>query len=115
MLIDELVHTCAHEDVAKAAVFSLGLPFAGKVASAACFHDMPIGAFVVQAICRFAVTASGDDRRLLEAAMNGKDQPLLAGLHYILKPVLEEEERAIGHAAAVHALGLASAVHAGAF
>ncbi|WP_020176414.1 hypothetical protein [Methyloferula stellata] len=105
MLIDELVHTCANEEVAKAAVFSLGLPFAGKVASAVQFRDQSIGAFVAQAVCRFAATAKDDERRSLLAAMTGKDQPLLAGLHFILVPVLEDEARAIGHAAAAHALG----------
>jgi hypothetical protein len=106
MIIDELVHTCAHEDVAKAAVFSLGLPFAGQVASAVRFHDETIGAFVAKAVCRFAATAKEDDRKLLQAEMDGKNQPLLAGLRYILVPVLEDEARAIGHAAAAHALGL---------
>jgi hypothetical protein len=105
MLIDELVHTCAHEDVAKAAVFSLGLPFAGKVASAACFHDVSIGAFVSQAVCHFSVIATDDDWRLLIAAMRGEDQPLLAGLKHILAPILEDEARAIGFAAAAQALG----------
>jgi len=106
MKIDELVHTCAHEDVAKAAVFSLGLPFAGKVASAVQFHDTSIGAFVAQAVCRFAATAKDEERLLLLAEMDGKDQPLLAGLSYILTPVLEDEARAMGYAAAAHSLGL---------
>jgi len=109
MLIDELVHTCAHEDVAKAAIFSLGLPFAGKVAAAVQFHEMSIGAFVAQAVCRFAATANEDERHSLREAMTGTDQPLLAGLHYIMVPVLEDEARAIGHAAAAHALGLPAA------
>lgn len=108
MSIDELVHTCAHEDVARAAVFSLGLPFAGKVASIARFHDVSIGAFVSQAVCHFAVIAKEDERRLLMAAMDRKDQPILAGLDYILAPILEEEARAIGFAAAAQALGLSS-------
>jgi hypothetical protein len=106
MLIDELVHTCAHEDVAKAAVFSIGLPFAGKVASAVQFQNLTIGAFVSQAVCRFAATAKEDERESLIAEMDGKDQPLLAGLYYILAPVLEDEERAIGHAAVTQALGI---------
>jgi hypothetical protein len=112
MMIDELVHTCAHEDVARAAVFSLGFPYVGKVASAVQFHDETIGAFVAKAVCRFAATAKEDDRRSLLAEMDGKDQPLLAGLRFILTPVLEEEVRAIGHAAAAHALGRSAAVHA---
>ncbi len=111
MLIDELVHTCAHEDVAKAAVFSIGLPFAGKVASAGQFREVSIGAFVAKAVCRFAATAKEDERRSLANAMTGADQPLLAGLHYILEPVLEDEARAIGHAAAAHALGLPANDH----
>jgi len=106
MLIDELVHTCAHEDVAKAAVFSIGLPFAGKVASTVQFQNLSIGAFVSQAVCRFAATAKEEERQSLLAEMDGKDQPLLAGLHYILAPVLEDEARAIGHAAATRALGI---------
>jgi hypothetical protein len=106
MLIDELVHTCAHEDVAKAAVFSLGLPFAGKVALTVRFQNLSIGAFVSQAVRRFAATAKEDERQSLMAEMDGKDQPLLAGLHYILAPVLEYEERAIGYAAATQALGI---------
>jgi hypothetical protein len=35
--------------------------------------------------------------------MDGKDQPLLAGLYYILAPVLEDEARAIGYIAAAQA------------
>jgi len=106
MSFDELIHTCSHEDVATAAVFSLGLSFAGKVAFAARTHDISMGTFVSQAVANFAICASKRDREELLAAMHDEDQPLLAGLRFILTPILEDESRAVGYAAAVHALGL---------
>ncbi len=108
MTIDELVHTCAHEDVATAAVFSIGLSFAGKVAFAAQAHDISVGAFVAQAVGQFAISAREAERRDLAASMRDQDQPLLAGLHTILTPILEDESRAIGYAAAMRSLGLSN-------
>jgi len=106
MSFDELIHTCSHEDVATAAVFSLGLSFAGKVAFAAKAHDISMGAFVVQSVSNFAVFSGERQRNTLLNAMRDEDQPLLAGLRFILTPILEDESRAVGYAAAIHALGL---------
>jgi hypothetical protein len=108
MSIDELVHTCAHEEVATAAVFSIGLSFAGKVAFAARSHDVSVGAFVAQAVRLFAINAQDAERRHLAASMRNQDQPLLAGLHCILAPILEDELRAVGYATAMSSLGLAN-------
>jgi len=109
MSFDELIHTCSHEDVATAAVFSLGLSFAGKVAFAARAHDISMGAFASQAVNHFAISARESERKALLAAMQDEDQPLLAGLRFILGPILEDESRANGYAAAIHALGLPAA------
>ncbi len=110
MLIDELVHTCSHEDVARAAVLSLGVPFAGKVISAAQSQGMSIGAFAVVATRRFDATAGDAERRSLRAAMTDKDQPLLAGLRHILEPALDGEARSASGAAA-HGLTRPAVAH----
>lgn len=88
-LIAEIVHSCSNEKVAQAAVASIGSDFADKVSATASAYGMSIGAFTARAVVEFDRSVGEDEKKLLRQAMRGADQPILFGLHRILKPVIE--------------------------
>jgi hypothetical protein len=90
-LIAEIVHTCSHEKVAQAAVASMGSSFAGKVGVTAGAHGLSIGAFTARVVQEFGKFSGEDEKQAVRKAMDGSDQPILAGLQHILWPVIEGE------------------------
>lgn len=90
MLIDEIVHTCSNEEVAQAAVASLGFAFASRVKSAADLHGVSIGAFTARVVREFGEDAQPLRRHAVDRAMHKADQPILRGLQTILEKRLEE-------------------------
>jgi hypothetical protein len=88
-LIAEIIHTCSHEKVAQAAVASMGSGFAGKVGVTAGANGLSIGAFTARAVREFEKIGGEQEKQALRHAMNGSDQPILAGLQYILEPVIQ--------------------------
>jgi hypothetical protein len=88
-LIAEIIHTCSHEKVAQAAVASMGSGFAGKVEITAGASGLSIGAFAARAVREFEKIGGEREKHALRQAMNGSDQPILAGLQHILEPVIE--------------------------
>ncbi|HYP57187.1 MAG TPA: hypothetical protein VEQ35_02760 [Beijerinckia sp.] len=88
--IDEIVRNCSHEKVAQAAVASLGCDVAGKVGVLATSRGMSVGAFTAQTVRQFHERGGDTEKRALGRAMHGADQPILSGLHHILRPILEE-------------------------
>jgi hypothetical protein len=90
-LISEIIRTCSHEEVAQAAVASMGPYFAGKVGSTAVAQGLSIGAFTARAVRDFERLSSEEERRSLREAMDGSDQPILIGLQHILWPFIEKE------------------------
>ncbi|MBL8588666.1 MAG: hypothetical protein JNK46_09060 [Methylobacteriaceae bacterium] len=97
-MIVDLLHSCAHPPVARAALASIGGPFAERVRRCAEARDLPAGVFAARAVARFADTASPADRGELAAAMRQSDQPLLAGLRAILAHALAEGRLGAGAA-----------------
>jgi hypothetical protein len=90
VLIDEIVHTCSNEKVARAAVASLGFAFASRVKSAADLHCVSIGAFTARVVREFGEDMQCLERRAVDRAMDKADQPILRGLQIILERQLEE-------------------------
>lgn len=84
MLID-LINSCAHGAVARAALGSIGPAFADRVCVAARRSGADdAGAFAAKSVRAFAREADAAELRRLAGAMEGKDQPVLEGLRFIL-------------------------------
>lgn len=90
MSIDEIVHTCSNENVARAAVASIGVSFALRVRSAADLLGVSTGLFAARAVRTFAAAAPVDEQREVARAMFRADQPILRGLEAILERELED-------------------------
>jgi hypothetical protein len=90
MSIDEIVHTCSNEDVARAAVASIGVSFASRVKSAADSAGVTVGVYAARAVRSFAAVASVGGRSEVASAMARSDQPILRGLEVILSRELDE-------------------------
>lgn len=92
--IEEIVHTCSNEKVAQAAVASLGLAFATRVRNEAESHGVTTGAYVARVVREFGQAADADERRAVHRAMEKADQPILAGLRFILEGRLRSAQGA---------------------
>ena len=90
MSIDEIVHTCSNENVARAAVASIGLSFVCRVKSAADLVGVSVGTFTARAVRSFAADAPASEKREVLRAMLRTDQPILRGLEVILERELED-------------------------
>ena len=91
-LIAEIIHTCSHEEVAQAAVASMGADFAGKVGATADAYGLSIGAFTARTVREFEKSVGEEEKRALRAIMDRTDQPILTGLQHILLPVIEVDD-----------------------
>ncbi len=80
----EIVRTCSTIHVARAALASIGGEFAERFAADASRRDLPSGVLAACMVRAFAIHAADDERRSVEAAARGADQPVLVGLRYIL-------------------------------
>ena len=89
MVVAEIVKTCSHAKVAKAAVASLGKEFSGRVGSMAHRRGVETGAFAAQVVLEFDRRAGASQRRDVEQAVRHADMPLLVGLRRILEEALE--------------------------
>jgi len=90
-LVAEIIHSCSHEEVAQAAVSSMGTAFAGKVGESAGVRGLSIGAFTARAVKEFGASSGEAEREAILKAMHGSDQPILLGLKLILSPLLETD------------------------
>ena len=97
MLIEEIVRTCVNEDVAQAAVASIGRRFAGDVADAATNSGMTVGGFTALSVQRFARQGDEGELRSVVAAMSNSQEPLLAGLYRILCSTLNGYAASANH------------------
>jgi hypothetical protein len=88
MLLAEVVSSCRHDRVARAAVLSIGAEFAGRVRATAAKYGLGTGSFAAMVVQRFGASANDRDWHALHQAMIGTDQPILVGLRHILEPVL---------------------------
>ncbi|MGP8231281.1 MAG: hypothetical protein ACLQL2_01260 [Methylovirgula sp.] len=90
MSIDEIVHTCSNENVARAAVASIGVSFASRVKFAADMLGVSVGGFTARTVRTFGAEASAGARSEVVRAMVRSDQPILRGLEAILERHLED-------------------------
>jgi hypothetical protein len=67
----------------------MGSGFAGKVGVTAGAKGLSIGAFTARAVREFEKIGGEQEKHALRQAMNGSDQPILAGLQHILEPIVE--------------------------
>lgn len=84
MLVSDLLHSCANDRVAEAAVSSIGGAFASRVQAGAADDGVTVGSFTSRIVREFAVLASERDWRDLVMAVRGQDHPVLAGLQVIV-------------------------------
>lgn len=92
MLIVDILHSCSNDRVAAAAVASLGPAFSDRVAAAARRSGMTTGAFVSAIVKRFAAEAGEREWRAVVALVKGADQPVLAGLKFIVARAVSDTE-----------------------
>jgi hypothetical protein len=91
----EIVRTCSNVHVARAALASIGGEFAARFAADASRRDMPSGVLAARMVRAFGDHAAEHERRSVDAVTRGADQPVLAGLRYILARSLGAERTAI--------------------
>ncbi len=101
MLIADILHSCANEHVAEAAVASMGGAFSEAFGAAAERREMGPGALAVLLVRRFASEATERDWRHVTTVIGASDIPVLCGLRVILERMLERS--AAGDGAAVGA------------
>ena len=86
-----LIHTCSNENVARAALLSIGGDLAARVVAEAGRRSHPVDAFVAQALTHFERSSDLPIWGQAEVAARGADQPVLAAPYFIL-------DRALGRA-----------------
>jgi hypothetical protein len=84
MLVSDLLHSCANECVAEAAVASIGVRFAAELQAEAEDNGVSVGYLAATCIRRFAREAGERDWRDLLDAVRGQDFPVLSGLQMIV-------------------------------
>lgn len=84
MLIEELFRSCRNENVAAAALDSIGYATGERVRRRARLQGLSAGAFVAKTVTAFQVGGAERDLRAVVNAMDIADQPILAGLNAIL-------------------------------
>lgn len=89
MTYREIVHTCSHAEVARAAVDSIGGEIANRVAAEATRRNLTRGAFAAELVRKFAASADEMDLQSVSAATHKSDAPVLSGLRYILEREIE--------------------------
>ena len=84
MRIEEIIRTCSNEQVATAAVSSIGRNFSVEIRRVADAYGMSLGEFTGFAVERFARKGDESEMRAVRAAMALSQEPVLAGLKRIL-------------------------------
>ena len=85
MIYREIVRTCTHSEVARAAVNSIGGEFARAFAAEAARRNVAPGELAAQKVAQFAASASEIEMCRVTEAAHKTDLPLLSGLRYILE------------------------------
>ncbi len=88
----EIVRTCSNAHVARAALASIGGEFARWFAANASRRDIPTGVLAAELVRDFALRADDEEKESVNEVVRGADQPILAGLRYILDRALRAEE-----------------------
>ncbi len=82
--MSDLLHSCAHESVAEAAIASIGGAVAARAQAEAEARGIRVGVLVASRVRNFSRTATERDWRDLAEAVRGQDFPVLSGLRVIL-------------------------------
>jgi hypothetical protein len=84
MILHKIVHTCSHPAVARAALASIGGEFEANFKATASRRNVSPGVLVARMVEEFSNRASRKEQSGIREAARGADQPILAGLRYIL-------------------------------
>lgn len=95
MLVTDILNSCVHEQVAEAAVASIGGDFADRVKLSASAQGRTIGLFTAERVRKFTNFASERDWRVLAAQMHGEDLPLLAGLQIVVSRMMTTDDASV--------------------
>ncbi len=90
MLIGDMLHSCSHEAVAKAAVACIGDRFADRVRAAGRRRGVGVGSFVAGVVREYARRASESDLARLRRSIAGTDQPILVALRCVVEQALQD-------------------------
>lgn len=93
MLMAEILHSCADEGIAEAAVASIGGAFASEMRAEAARSGLSVGALTGDLISGFAIDATERDWRQLAAGMEGADHPVLRGVQSMAEAMLRRRHR----------------------
>ena len=85
MIYREIVHSCSHSEVARAAVDSIGGEFARTFAAEAARRHLARGELAARLVSEFAQRADEVELHRVSSAAAKTDLPLLSGLRYILE------------------------------
>lgn len=97
MQLQEIVNSCTHDQVAEAAVASIGEWFHRDIARMATKRDMSVGALVASFVRRYAWRAGESEQAELTRAMRGAQEPVLAGLRHIIEIMVVDDTRRAAH------------------
>jgi predicted RNA-binding Zn ribbon-like protein len=89
MLMSEVLRSCAHRNVAEAAILSIGGDFATMVRERAEHAGQSVGDFTAARVQQFSMQASERDRHLVTAQMRGEDLALLSGLRVVVQRMMQ--------------------------
>jgi hypothetical protein len=84
MVLAEIVRTCSNPDVADAALASIGGRFAESFVAEASRRNLTPGVLTALIVKDFQANATFEQMEEVVAAASSADQPVLAGLRYIL-------------------------------
>ena len=84
MKLRALIHSCSNEHVARAGLNSIGGEFAVRIAAEAARREIPCGCYVAQSVRDFEGTSDLRVWAAAEHVMHSSEQPILAGLYFIL-------------------------------
>ena len=88
-MLNDILHCCANDHVAKAAVASIGGDFARRIALVANAVGLASGPYAAREIRAFADEADSADLSALVDFIQGGDQPVLDGVRFILLRALD--------------------------
>jgi len=84
MKLRALIRSCTNEHVARAALISIGGEFAVRVAAEAARQELSCGRYVAQSLRDFERDSDLCVWGAAERVMHSSEQPILAGLYFIL-------------------------------
>lgn len=91
MLIADLIHSCSNENVAQAALISIGGKLAEQTVTYAKQHNLTVGVLVSSIVRNFDLRSDDAAKIALQNQILGDDQPLLGGLKALLEVAVEND------------------------